>query len=109
MFQYVSASDADQATALVTLLLTNGNTISVNDGEEWVVKNSTDSGFIMESMASTEADTLKVRDADGNTLGTFYLVYGNGPDELIADCSDNSYCERVCQVMMVRDMLAQST
>lgn len=83
-------TDYVQAVALIPLLLENGRTVSVYDGEEWALKRSTDAAAIFAAMATTDADTLRVREADGEHFGTFWLVYGNGPGELIADHSDSA-------------------
>lgn len=96
IFQNVSTTDANQARALVTAILADGgNTISINDGECWVVKRSRNPVEIMEAMGSTCEDIVKVHNVSGEPLGNFYLVYGNGDDELIADHSDNDYCGNV--------------
>ena len=92
MFEYVSRDDAKTATALVDAILANpGHTISVNDGDGWAIRRSADRAKILEAMASTGEDTLAVFDANGDRLGSFWLIYGHGPGELIADHSDSAY------------------
>ena len=73
---------------LIKRILAKGWVISVNDGEEWVVKKSVNKEEIFKAMASTDADYLKVRtgEAEGfTTVGTIVLVYGNEPYELVND------------------------
>lgn len=90
-------SDAVIARALVDAILARGHAISVHDGECFAVKRSNDRAVILDALASTEADTLIVRDASGTKLGSFFLVYGNGPDELIADYTFNPFCEAMAK------------
>jgi len=96
-------SDAVVARALVDAILSRGHAISVHDGECFAVKRSNDRAVILDALASTEADTLIVRDANDTKLGSFYLVYGNGPGELVADYTCNPFCEamvkRACPSM----------
>ncbi len=84
-----------EAAWLVNRILADGHTISVYDGVDWPVKKSRDASVILEGMGSTGEDTLKVRDTDGKSVGTFWLVYGNGPGELIADTTCTDYVEGI--------------
>ena len=97
---YANSDDRKCAHALIDFALVDGNTISINDSEEWVVKRSTDKRVILEAMASSGEDWLAVRDRDGVLLGQFYLIYQNGsegePMILIADCYANGYCNDMC-------------
>ena len=90
-------SDAVIARALVDAILSRGHVITVNDGMFYTVKRSSDRAAILDALAGTEADTLIVRDANGTKLGSFFLVYGNGPDELIADYTFNPFCEAMAK------------
>jgi hypothetical protein len=83
------ATEAQTARKVVKLALARGWAVSLYDGEEWTLKRSTARNAIWSAMASTDADTLRFRDADGVSLGTMSLVYGNGGEDLIADHSDN--------------------
>jgi len=82
------------ARKLVQQALAAGYVISVNDGEEWVVKKCADERTIMAALASTDGDTLVIRNpADKTTnnvgakIAAVQLIYGNAPEELIADYS----------------------
>jgi hypothetical protein len=35
-----------------------------------------------------DEEWLYVENADRKKIGTIYLVYGNDPDEVVADCTD---------------------
>lgn len=99
MITQLSVSDNKQATMLVSMIVAGGNTVSVYDGEDWVVKQYVDAACILAKMGTTEADTLRVRDHDDVIIGTFYLVYGNEPGVLIADHTDNQYCNQLSGAM----------
>ena len=86
--QYATYHEARIARKIVKDALANGWTISVNDGEEWTVKNSTDSRTILEAMCSTDSDVLRLRDAAGEAIGNIWLVWGNDED-LISDHTDS--------------------
>jgi hypothetical protein len=86
--QYATHHEARIARKIVKDALANGWTISVNDGEEWVVKRSTDSQTILNAMCSTDSDVLHLRDASGEPFGSIWLVWGNDED-VISDHSDS--------------------
>jgi hypothetical protein len=76
-------------TRLLAAVLSRDYTVSVNDGEEWTVKNSSSSNEITAALATTGEDTLLIRSNEG-IIGRIYLVWGNDADgsELIADYTD---------------------
>ena len=76
-------------TRLLAAVLSRDYTVSVNDGEEWTVKNSSSSDEICAALATTGGDTLLIRSDEG-IIGRIYLVWGNEADgsELIADYTD---------------------
>ena len=86
--EYATYHEARIARKIVKDALANGWTVSVNDGEEWTVKNSTDSRAILEAMCSTDSDVLRLRDAAGEAIGNIWLVWGNDED-LISDHTDS--------------------
>jgi hypothetical protein len=81
--------DESALRALIADILERGYSVSVNDGEAWPVKRSRDASAIFEAANAVEEATLKIRDAAGESLGTLLIVFGNCPDELIADYSWN--------------------
>lgn len=94
--KYAGKEEAVVARRLVRKALEAGYKLSVSDGEEWTVKGSTNRMQVLEALATTGADTIRVRTADGEKIGDLYLVYQNGPgDELIADYSDNPETDRL--------------
>jgi hypothetical protein len=72
---------------LVTRALSLNYTISVNDGEEWTVKRSTDQHTIMHALATTGEDILRF-DMHGKSAGVVQLIY-HGDETVICDHSDN--------------------
>lgn len=85
-FEHCTALEARIAKRLVADALAAGWSISVHDGEEWAIKQSTDKAAIYAAMCSTEMDTLRFR-KDGEPIGSVTLIYGNGED-LVSDSGD---------------------
>lgn len=89
LIEYASREEAAAARKLVDLILDKGWSISVNDGEEWTVKRSSDRKAILSALCTTGEDTLGLHEADGCRIGVLLLVWGNSAPELVADYSDN--------------------
>lgn len=98
-FQYCSKEEAAIATKLVDTLLAKGCTISVSDGEEWTVKTSTNRDGILNALNTTDADTIRARTPNGDKLGDFDLIWGNGCD-LLSDHTANDFCEEVFNIVV---------
>lgn len=85
--------------ALIKELLAAECTITINDGEEDCLEQSSDLTAILEAMSSSGEDVVIPFDKDGHDLGWFYLIYDNGsegnPMILISDLVNNSFCERI--------------
>lgn len=82
------------AERLVTDAIAQGYQVSVNDGEAWVVKRSTDSKDIMAALFSTDEDYIRIRkDGEQSSVGTFTLVYGNDGWDVVADWSYSAETE----------------
>lgn len=82
--------------ALVKQALASGYRVSVCDGEEWVVKLSSNRAEIIGACFSTDADSLVIRDpnqagADGafKKIGAVQLIYGNDGYDVISDYSSS--------------------
>lgn len=92
--RFAGKDEAKAVRKLIRVALAQDWTVSVNDGEEWTVKKSSDFNEIIAALATTGGDTLRFRDAAGNSLGSMWLVYQNGPaDEVICDYSANDNME----------------
>lgn len=83
--EYANKNDRTVVTAIIRNAIKRGWNISVNDGEEWVVRRSNNENEISAAMFSTDEDYLKVY-ADGQLIGSVYLVWGND-GECLADYS----------------------
>lgn len=68
-------------------------TVSVYDGEEWALKRSTKYTEVMGAIMSTDMDTLRFRNQDGDIVGSVFLVYGNDGYDVINDYSANAETE----------------
>ena len=86
-----------------------GYTLSVNDGEVWTVKRSTNKKEILEALRTTDSDTLRIR-YNEDKLTDVMLVYGNDGYDVIADytlsATDTSRNERIERLMSGCDDLA---
>lgn len=94
---YTTLGERRTVTRLLAAAFRARYTISVNDGEEWTVKNSSSSDEICAALATTGEDTLVIRNRTGAKIGRIYLVWGNDPDgeELISDFSDEPEINRL--------------
>lgn len=71
--------------SLIRNIVKAGYTVSLFDGQEFVVKRSTSLEVLEAAANSTGEDQLRIRDQDGNHVGTILLVWGNEDETLIAD------------------------
>lgn len=92
---YTTLGERRTATRLVRAAIAAGYTVSVYDGEEYTVKRSQNEAAILEALASTEEDTLVIRDSAGERIGALVLIWGNDQtgEELIADYTDKPEIE----------------
>jgi hypothetical protein len=75
---------------IVNGAIARGYYVSVNDGDAWPVKMSQYCEEIVSAADSVDEALLVFRNADKVRVGSALVVWGNGPEELIADCSDNA-------------------
>ena len=88
-------TDKTTATRLIKAILQRGYTITVDDGEEETLLNSSNFTDIMDALGTTDADTVYVDDTFNRQVAVFFLVYGNDKDELINDLSDNPIANEI--------------
>lgn len=72
--------------------LASGYAVSVCDGEEWVVKQSTDYAKLIAACASTDEDRIRFWSLgadDHHKIGTVTLIYGNCGYDVISDYSSD--------------------
>jgi hypothetical protein len=73
---------------IVGRALDKGYLLSVIDDEDAPIENSDDAEAVMANLGHCEEEWLIVANADGKRIGAIFLVYGNDPDEVVADCTD---------------------
>ena len=99
--EHANFEDRLAANALIRRLLKDGMKISIHDGEEWMLKQSTNRKEILETMSQTGEDTVRARNADKEHVADFYLIYHNGSEQepmvTISDHSYNDYANDVLQ------------
>lgn len=88
-----------KAARLIDAALENGWTVSVNDGEAWAIRRSTDRAAILAAMFSTELDLLMFREVGGEPVGAVSLIYGNDANDLVADYSVNPLLQAVINIV----------
>jgi hypothetical protein len=86
-FAAIAAGERKTIRALCKAALDKGFTLSYNDGEAWPVKKTDNIAKIMAHVQGTDEAMLMITDKDGKKIASFFLVYGNAPDEVIADYS----------------------
>ena len=98
--QYTTAGERTIARKLVKAALDAGYSVSVNDGQEWTVKSAWRLKTVLDALATTGEDILHLRDAAGEPVGRFYLIWGNEDtgECLVYDHSANDICEALYNV-----------
>lgn len=106
MSAHYSEGEVNAAIRLVEKLLENQQVLlSVNDGEEWVVRRSRNKEEILNALGSTGEDLVRAfqlqEDQRAPIAGSFHLVWGNASDgsELIADMTANAFCEQIDEAL----------
>lgn len=87
------------AFKIVELALADGHTVSVSDGEEFTVKRSRDKEALRAALFTTDEDLIVVRNAAGDKLGWFQMIYGNDGYDVVSDYSANDYSESLYKRM----------
>lgn len=82
------------AEALIDALLTRDYRVSIWDGEEWAIKKSRSREDILNSMFSTDSDTVCYGNSKYHS-GEFNLVYGNSGWDLVSDHTSNTVCDEI--------------
>ena len=71
----------------VHTLIDLGYFLSVWDGEDFAIIQSSDAEGVIAAMAQTEEESLHVLKAEGKRAGVVYFVYGNDGWDVICDYS----------------------
>lgn len=86
---YASHIEQFIAVTVITDALAFGLAVTVNDGEEIVLKRSSDLAAILKAMNTTDEDVLSFHEDNGRRVGFVHLIWGNGAD-LISNSTDNA-------------------
>ena len=79
---------------LAHCLKREGSTLSVLDEEGDVLTPATrDHDALLRNVHACDLTFIVWRDANGERVGKFMLVFGNGPGELLSDFTANEACE----------------
>lgn len=95
MYNQLNKGEQCVARKLIKAILAEGYNISVHDGEEWVVVDERSFSSVWEGIGNTDIDEIKVLDDTRHCKGWFTLIWGNSPEELVADCSDTVFCDQM--------------
>ena len=74
------------------LAIDAGYSVSLSDGDEWVVKNCRDLKRIVAAAMTTDSDILRLSNSDGY-VGRIWFVYGNDGYDVISDHTANDAIE----------------
>lgn len=98
--KYATKGEARVARRLVRAMLARELSVSVNDGEEWTVTRSRSYRTIVDALCTTGEDAIRAYAPTGDSMGTFWLIYGNAEDgsELISDHTDNAICDQMARI-----------
>jgi hypothetical protein len=103
---YCTKKEQQVVIELIAAILSTNSSVSVNDGEEWTVKESTDKLEILQALNSTDADLLRLRCADtGECVGWISLVWDNNyyqPAAVICDHEANDYTDSIVDPILER-------
>ena len=75
------------------LAIDAGYSVSLSDGDEWVVKISRDLKRIVAAAMTTDSDILRLSNSDGYYVGRIWFVYGNAGYDVISDHTANDAIE----------------
>jgi len=96
---YTTLGERRVTRRLIKAGIAAGYTVSVNDGEEWTVRRSTNEREILAALASTGQDYVRFYQGD-DSVGTAVLIWGNDDDgsELISDYTSNPAMESLVRL-----------
>lgn len=86
--RFTSAGERKVATRIVNAAIAAGYALHVWDGEEWTIQGCRNAKPVLDALATTGSDVLRLRN-DAGRFGDVVLVWGNAEDgsELVADMS----------------------
>lgn len=97
-----AAGELAVCRAAIAAALAHDLLVSVYDGGAWTVKKSDDIATLVGALRTTDADEIVFHDrATGDRCGWMHFVYGNSPDEVIADCTENALVSEIYAMVEV--------
>jgi hypothetical protein len=76
-------------TKLMKEAIKQGYSVSVFDGEEYAVEQSTDIELLKKEIMATDTDSIELYHANGTMFGSVLAVYGNDGYDVMADSSNS--------------------
>lgn len=83
---------------LVTAAINKGFQVSINNGEDWEIKTSSNVQDVMDCIMATDEDYVRLTGCMGEIVATFRMIYGNSPAEVIADHSTNELAQYLYKI-----------
>lgn len=81
---HIAEIETKLVTTLVNVAIDRGYSISVYDDYEgdgeWTVKRERDPKVILAALRTTDGDTLRFYDDEGDRIGSVVCIWGNGED-----------------------------
>lgn len=84
--KHLSFIEKSITNRLMGCIMSGKTSVSVWDGEEWMLKKETNRDKVKDIIGDTDQTQMRIHDMDGNYLGWIMLVHGNDWD-MICDYS----------------------
>lgn len=90
----MQAFETNQARALFAHCLSQAGSVLflLAEGEDVICGPSSDTADLLAHVHSCDMMVVRWHDSARKCIGSFMLVFGNGPGELVADFTDNEAC-----------------
>ena len=95
--KYLNNNEAKIITLFCTDAIAKGCTVSVFDGCEFALKRSRDVQKILIEAAATGEDSFRIRNKDGEIVGSVYCIYNNGNEglDVMADYTESTLMNEI--------------
>lgn len=80
LIKYAPRSAQKVVIKIISRAIEQGFKISVYDGEEWTLKQSSDFNAVLDALATTDHDVIRLRNSEGGKVGSVTFVYSNHED-----------------------------
>lgn len=96
MYKKMDMREAAVVKQIVNRAVVLGFDVEVFDGEETFPKTH-DTKIIIDNMMNTDEDVIKIYFTDGKCAGAIQFVYGNSPEEVVCDYTDNELIRKLVE------------